>query len=508
MVLFSVSSNVRASGGHPVSARICATRRSKPCSRSCTAERFTATRNVASAGCDARHCTRARQACCSTCSPMGTMSPVSSASPRKPAATAVRDRDRASAAGLRRRSPGRQRHRGWAGNALRIHHDRRPRDAPRGECDTESIDIDIGPRSWRMTECVTKRQHTGDGRVHPAPATLVFLAVHVRVGGVDEILCRPRPAETLLPPILASTVSDSSSSSGMVRSASMMLSLTNATSRRLVTSGAARRTRRPQARRHRTAHALQQAGCHGLEQEIAQRMTAGVIDGFEAIEIHEQQSGLAVVALPKASAFELVHEQLTIGQPRQRVVRGAVCRPPAPPPARRGAAVARWQTPAAGPARRSRWWPCRHIPGRPPAGPQRQYIVQRRGVHDDGNERRGCVRRPPWRCRRRREARGPEHGIGRGVHQGPDGLGHRAAAQEFHSVPSRRRSPDSVSAAWAASWSAISRRRRDGAGPAEDAVRHSRNGRGRGIPDGLQAGTSWGTWDVPRVISDLAIRYL
>lgn len=103
MVLFSVSSNVRASGGHPVSARICATRRSKPCSRSCTAERFTATRNVASAGCEARHCTRARQACCSTCSPMGTMSPVSSASPRKPGGdssprSGSRQRSKASAA--------------------------------------------------------------------------------------------------------------------------------------------------------------------------------------------------------------------------------------------------------------------------------------------------------------------------------------------------------------------------------------------------------------------------
>ena len=78
----------------------------------------------------------------------------------------------------------------------------------------------------------------------------------------------------------------------------------------------------------RSAHAIEQAPGYRLQEFVAHQMSEGVIDVFEAVQIHEQDRGLAL--LPTRKNDRLVHtiiEECPIGQTGEGVVLGGMGQP-------------------------------------------------------------------------------------------------------------------------------------------------------------------------------------
>ncbi len=73
------------------------------------------------------------------------------------------------------------------------------------------------------------------------------------------------------------------------------------------------------------AHARQQPLRGVAQQHVAHRMSVGVIDGLEAIEVHEQQRHLPAGAFAmRDRLFHAVLEQQAVGQAGQRIVVGEI----------------------------------------------------------------------------------------------------------------------------------------------------------------------------------------
>jgi hypothetical protein len=73
---------------------------------------------------------------------------------------------------------------------------------------------------------------------------------------------------------------------------------------------------------------LEAAG-HLDEQVVADGMAEGIVQHLEAVEVEEQHRHRPRPAPgPGQCLAQLVHEQAAVGQPRQRIVQGAVQRPP------------------------------------------------------------------------------------------------------------------------------------------------------------------------------------
>src|SRR5438128_48594 len=81
-------------------------------------------------------------------------------------------------------------------------------------------------------------------------------------------------------------------------------------------------------RSRRAHHALEAPG-HLDEEVVADGVAERVVDHLEAVEVEEQHRHAPRPApRPGQRLAQPVHEQAAVGQPRQRVVQGAVERPP------------------------------------------------------------------------------------------------------------------------------------------------------------------------------------
>ena len=77
------------------------------------------------------------------------------------------------------------------------------------------------------------------------------------------------------------------------------------------------------AHRVRGAHAIEQAFCDGLKELVASRVSEGIVDVFEAVQIQKEHGDLFAVTLRQGDRLtNAVVQEHSIGQSGQKVVLG------------------------------------------------------------------------------------------------------------------------------------------------------------------------------------------